>query len=197
VHNVLQNLDEPVIFANDVLQGQPGLATQTFARFAVNSTIGFGGIIDVASQGGIPYHSNDFGVTLANWGVPDGPYVMLPVLGPSNVRDTVGRIGDSYADPGNIVAGNYHYVWASVARAATQGIDTRSRNIENLAELQRTSLDYYATLRSLYQQRRVAEIRHEQSNLPNPNPLGGGDSSSGAAMSYTVVPPSPPAGSAR
>jgi phospholipid-binding lipoprotein MlaA len=187
VHDFLQNLDEPVIFANDVLQGQAGLASNTLARFTINSTAGVGGIFDVATRVGIPHHTNDFGVTLASWGVPDGPYIMIPVLGPSNVRDATGRVADSYADPGNIVAGNYNYIWASVARAATQGIDTRSRNIENLAEIQRTSLDYYATIRSLYQQRRQAEIRHEQSDLPNPGPMGGDGAD--PAMSYTVAPP--------
>jgi phospholipid-binding lipoprotein MlaA len=189
VHDFLQNLDEPVIFANDVLQGQPGLAGNTLARFTINSTAGIGGLFDVATRVGIPHHSNDFGVTLASWGLPDGPYIVIPVLGPSNVRDAVGRAADSYADPGNIVAGNYHYIWATVARAGVEGIDTRSRNIENLEEIERTSLDYYATIRSLYQQRRQAEIRHEQSSLPNPSPMGG--DSAGPAMSYTVAPPAP------
>jgi phospholipid-binding lipoprotein MlaA len=185
VRNFLQNLDAPVVFAHDVLQAQPTLAANTLGRFVVNSTLGIGGIVDIATPMGIPYHVNDFGITLAVWGIPEGPYVMLPVLGPSNVRDTVGKIGDSFADPGNIVAGEHHLIWASVARAAAQGIDTRSRNIETLADIERTSLDYYATIRSLYRQRRAAQIRHEQDNLPNPAPFQGGDSP--PAMSYTFT----------
>ena len=198
VHDFMQNLNEPVIFANDVLQGQGQLAGNTFGRLALNTTIGVGGLFDVATPIGIPYHSNDFGVTLANWGFPDGPYLILPVLGPSNVRDLAGKIGDGAADPGNIVASNYHYLWATVARAATEGIDLRSRNIETLNDIQKTSLDYYATIRSLYQQRRAAEIRHEGTNLPNPSPFGGGDSgSSEPSMSYSVAPPVPPQGPPR
>lgn len=183
VHNFLQNLDEPLIFAHDVLQAEPALAANTAGRFVVNSTLGIGGFIDVATGMGIPYHPNDLGVTLARWGFPEGAYLVIPVLGPSNMRDAIGKAGDSFGDPGNIVAGNYHVIYASVARGATQGIDERARNIETLADIERTSLDYYATIRSLYRQRRAAEIRHEESNLPNPTPIQGSDSP--APMSYT------------
>lgn len=185
VHNFLQNLDEPLIFAHDVLQVEPGLATNTAGRFVVNTTLGFGGIVDVATAMGIPYHPNDLGVTLARWGFPEGAYLMIPVLGPSTFRDAVGKVGDSFGDPGNIVASDYHVIYASIARAGTQGIDERSRNIETLADIEKTSLDYYATIRSLYRQRRAAEIRHEESNLPNPAPIQGGDSP--APMSYTFT----------
>lgn len=193
VHDFLQNLNNPVIFAHDVLQARPDLAADTLGRFVINSTVGVGGMFDVATRAGIPYHPNDLGITLAHWGVGDGPYVMLPVLGPSSVRDTVGLIGDSFADPGDIVASQHHLLWASVARAGTSGIDERSRNIESLADIEKTSLDYYATIRSLYRQRREAQIRHEQSNLPNPGPLGGSDSGAAPAISYTLSQPQPPA----
>lgn len=183
VHNFLRNVDEPLIFAHDVLQAEPVLAVNTAGRFVVNSTIGFGGIVDVATAMGIPYHPNDLGVTLARWGFPEGAYLIIPVLGPSNLRDAIGKAGDSFGDPGNIVAGNYHVIYASIARSATEGIDERARNIETLADIEKTSLDYYATLRSLYRQRRAAEIRHEQDNLPNPAPLQGSDSPT--PMSYT------------
>jgi phospholipid-binding lipoprotein MlaA len=117
---------------------------------------------------------------------------MLPILGPSNVRDAIGEGGDAYGDPGNIVASDYHYVWASFARAGTQGIDERSRNIETLADIERTSLDYYATIRSLYRQRRAAEIRHEQTNAPNVNPVQGDSAPVSAPISYQVAPPPAP-----
>ncbi|HVH77747.1 MAG TPA: VacJ family lipoprotein, partial [Stellaceae bacterium] len=87
IHDFLQNLNSPIIFANDVLQAQPGLAGETFGRALINTTIGFGGMFDVATKLGVPYHTNDLGITLATWGVASGPYMMLPVLGPSNPRD--------------------------------------------------------------------------------------------------------------
>ena len=119
VHNFLQNLDGPVIFANDVLQGQAGLAGNTLVRLALNTTVGVGGFFDVATQIGVPYHSNDLGVTLATWGFAEGPYVIVPVLGPSNPRDLVGQVGDGFADPGDYVASEHHLIVAVVARTAT------------------------------------------------------------------------------
>lgn len=184
IHDFLQNLNGPVIFANDVLQGQFGLAGDTLARTAINTTVGVGGMFDVAKTMGIPFHSNDMGITLANWGIAEGPYVMMPVLGPSNPRDIVGSIADGFADPGDYVAGQHHLYYAILARRVTSGIDVRSRNIENLAEIEKTSLDYYATIRSLHRQRRAAQIRHEQPNLPNPTPVQGGDAGPDPAISY-------------
>jgi len=182
IHDFLQNLNSPIIFANDVLQGQPGLAGETLGRALLNTTIGFGGMIDVAAKFGVPYHTNDLGITLATWGVAPGPYLMLPVLGPSNPRDLVGDAADSFGDPGNIVASQHHRIWASFARGIVSGIDERSRNIESLAEIQRTSLDYYATIRSLARQRRAAQIRHQREDTPNAAPLQGS----------SALPPTPP-----
>ncbi len=188
VHDFLQNLNGPVIFANDLLQGQLDLAGNTIARLALNTTIGVGGMFDVATQIGIPYHSNDLGVTLAVWGFAAGPYIIVPVLGPSNPRDLIGQVGDGFADPGNYFASGHHLLWAVVARTATSGIDTRSRNIESLADIERTALDNYATIRSLYRQRREAQIRHEQSNLPNPTPVQGSDAGPDPSITYSVAP---------
>lgn len=171
IHDFLQNLNSPIIFANDVLQGQSRLAGETAGRALLNTTIGFGGIFDVATKFGVPFHTNDLGITLATWGVAPGPYVMLPVLGPSNPRDFVGEVADSFGDPGNIVASDHNKLWASVARGVASGIDERSRNIESLAEIERTSLDYYATIRSLARQRRAAQIRHQREDVPNATPL--------------------------
>lgn len=206
IHDFLQNLNSPIIFANDVLQAQPGLAGETFGRALINTTIGFGGMFDVATKLGVPYHTNDLGITLATWGVASGPYMMLPVLGPSNPRDLVGEVGDSFGDPGNIVASDHHRVWASVVRGATAGIDERSRNIESLAEIERTSLDFYATVRSLARQRRAAQIRHQKEDVPNAAPLQGASAlpptapaksvaalptATGPAMMYHLVSPQP------
>src|ERR1700722_779491 len=193
VHDFLQNLNSPIIFANDVLQGRLDLAGDTLGRFVVNTTIGFGGIVDVATKVGVPYHTNDLGITFASWGIPAGPILMLPVLGPSNPRDLAGEIGDSFGDPGNIAASHFHKVYASVARGATSGIDERSRNIESLAEIERTSLDYYATIRSLARQRRAAQVRHQKDDVPNAAPLMGASAPVTPAPETTVAAaPRPP-----
>ncbi|MGH7095880.1 MAG: MlaA family lipoprotein, partial [Stellaceae bacterium] len=134
----------------------------------------------------------DLGVTFAVWGIGSGPYLILPILGPSNVRDAIGMAGDGYADPGNIIASDNHVVWAAFARAGTEGIDVRSRNIKTLADIERTSLDYYATIRSLYRQRRAAQIRHEYTDIPNVSPVQGGDDTAAPPISYQVAPGSPP-----
>jgi phospholipid-binding lipoprotein MlaA len=205
IHDFLQNLNGPIIFANDVLQGQVGLASETLGRFVVNSTLGLGGAVDVATKAGIPYHTNDLGITLATWGVASGPYVMVPVLGPSNPRDIFGDVADGFGDPGNIIASNHQLLWATFVRTATSGIDERSRNIESLAEIERTSLDYYATIRSLARQRRAAQIRHQKEDVPNASPLQGASAIPAAPaapqtvaempkqpappMTYTMAPP--------
>jgi phospholipid-binding lipoprotein MlaA len=108
------------------------------------------------------------------------------VLGPMNPRDLVGKIGDRFLDPGDYVAAQHNVFWASIARAAASGIDVRSRNIEGLADIEKTSLDYYATIRSLYRQRRAAQIRHEQPNLPNPTPSLG-DAGPTPPISYSIA----------
>jgi phospholipid-binding lipoprotein MlaA len=175
MHNFLRYLNGPDIFANDVLQGQPRLAAATFGRLFVNTTFGVGGLFDIATLMGVPYHPNDFGITLATWGVYSGPYLIVPVLGPANPRQLVGEVADSFADPGDDVASAHGYLWAAVVRNVVAGVDTLSRNVGNLEDLEKTSLDYYATIRSIYWQRRAAEIRHETSTLPNPSPMVGGD----------------------
>jgi phospholipid-binding lipoprotein MlaA len=169
VRDFLYNLRAPLIFANDALQGNFNRAGETLARFAINSTIGMAGFVDVAGRWGIRHHEQDLGVTFGVWGIPEGPYIIIPVLGPSNPRDLVGQVGESFGDPWNILAADHHYVWVTFVRGGVSGIDQRSRYIETLADIERTSLDYYATIRSLYRQRRAALIRGDQKDLP-PNP---------------------------
>src|ERR1700722_5049400 len=98
---VLRNLNEPLVLANNILQGRMGDAEDTLRRFLINSTVGLAGIFDVSTDLEIPYKKADFGLTLASWGVGAGPYIVLPILGPSNLRDTIGRIGDYSFDPIN------------------------------------------------------------------------------------------------
>ena len=99
IHNVLTNISSPVTFVNDVTQAKPRRAGDTFMRFVINSTVGVAGLFDVASGWGYPAHETDFGVTLALWGVPEGPFLFLPVLGPSNPRDALGFGVDTVIDP--------------------------------------------------------------------------------------------------
>jgi phospholipid-binding lipoprotein MlaA len=161
IHNFFTNLRSPVIMFNDAIQGEGKLAGDTFGRMWLNTILGLGGIFDVATRSGIPFHDADFGQTFGVWGVAPGPYVMLPVLGPSNPRDAVGAVAGWYADPANGVASAEGEGWVAYPRAAVEGIDLRSRNIDILDRIESTSLDYYATIRSLYNQRRAAQIRHE------------------------------------
>jgi phospholipid-binding lipoprotein MlaA len=169
VRDFLYNLREPLVFVNDALQGQFQRAGATMGRFVINSTVGIGGLVDVAGRWGVPYHEADLGLTLGSWGVPEGPYLVVPILGPSTPRDLGGQVAEGFGDPwNNIVTGNpWTLYWIPFVRGAVSGIDQRSRYIETLADIERTSLDYYATIRSLYRQRRAALIRHEQEeNLP-------------------------------
>jgi phospholipid-binding lipoprotein MlaA len=168
IHNFLGNLNEPIIFANNMLQGEFKRAHTTFARFLMNSTFGLAGIMDLATGEGLDKQSGDFGQTLYSWGVPDGPYLVLPVLGPSNPRDAIGFGVDGYADPFGQIAGTYNADVASYGRYVVDGIDQRQRNLDTLDELQRNAIDFYAELRSLYRQRRASELRHgEPAPIPD------------------------------
>jgi phospholipid-binding lipoprotein MlaA len=169
IRDFLNNLNAPLIFANDALQGNFSLAKDTLVRFMLDSTIGMAGLVDVAGRWGIPYHEQDLGVTLGVWGVAEGPYLVIPVLGPSDVRDLAAQVAQGFGDPWNRLAAGHNMIWIVFARGAVSGIDQRSRLIETLADIERTSLDYYATIRSLYRQRRAALVHRTHEKLP-PNP---------------------------
>ena len=165
IHNVVQNLKQPAVAVNDALQGNVNQAWQSVQRLAVNSTVGVAGIFDVASQLGLPPHKADFGQTLAVWGVGEGPFVELPLLGPSNARDTVGTAVDMALNPLTFVGGA-PATYAGVATGSANVVDTRSQHLHDLDELERNSLDYYATLRSVYRQHRDAEISAAKQPAP-------------------------------
>jgi phospholipid-binding lipoprotein MlaA len=157
VHNVVQNLKEPAVAVNDLLQGNVNHAWQAVERLAVNTTVGVAGVVDVAAKWGLPPHKADFGQTLAVWGVGEGPFVELPLLGPSNPRDAVGTAVDLALNPLTFVGGA-PATYAGVATGGANVVDTRVQHLEDLDALERNSLDYYATLRSVYRQHREAEI---------------------------------------
>ena len=167
IGNFLDNLSSPVVLLNDILQGNGDRAENTLTRFVINTTIGIGGIFDMAADMGYPDHSEDFGQTLGVWGVGEGPYIMLPIFGPSNPRDTVGLVADYFTDPITNWSINTHRRWINPTRAAGENIDWRARNMEEIDDLERTSIDYYATVRSLYRQYRKDQIRNgEPNSLP-------------------------------
>lgn len=166
VRNFLRNLRGPVIFANDVLQGEVGRAGTTAGRFAINTTIGIAGIFDPASSMGLERHDEDFGQTLAVWGVPSGPYIFVPLLGPSTVRDGAGRIVDVVFDP---------LTWAEfdevdtvrVARTVTAGIAARENVIEAVEDVRENSLDPYVSIRSSYTLLRQSAIQNGRDEVPD------------------------------
>ncbi len=163
----LMNLRTPVILANDLMQGEPERAGETLGRFVINSTVGVGGLFDVATEWGLEPHNEDFGQTLAVWGAGEGPYLMLPFFGPSNPRDATGIVVDLFLDPLSYVLDDKYLI----ARFGTRVVDERERNIENLDNLDATSVDFYAALRSLYRQYRDSEVRN--GSLPPPLPVPG------------------------
>ena len=170
IRDFLDNLNEPVIFMNNMLQGEGGRAATTVTRFIVNSTVGVGGLYDVLGANGVKQETGDFGQTLYRWGVPPGPYLVLPVFGPSNPRDAIGIYGvDGMADPFNrLVDGTiYNKPTYMYVREGLQGIDLRSRNIETLDQLERDSLDFYAKMRSVSRQYRDSVLRHGAAAEPD------------------------------
>ena len=160
VRNLLDYLASPVILANDVFQGEWERAGVTSKRFFLNSFSA--GLYDIAALEGYDKHSEDFGQTLAVYGVPEGPYLVLPLIGPSNPRDAVGFVVDMALDPLNWYAHNTDREWIGYSRAGANAIDARARSIEALDDVKANNFDYYAAIRSLYRQRREAAIRNNR-----------------------------------
>ena len=166
VRNALGNLRSPVILINDVLQGETQRAGTTLGRFVLNTTLGVGGVFDVATGFGLLGHGEDFGQTLAVWGVPEGPFLFLPVLGPSNPRDLIGTGVDAVSNPFSYATGGELLEAVTTTRIVLQALDTREGLIEPLDALRQGSLDPYAAIRSAYRQRRAAEIRNPAVSAP-------------------------------
>jgi phospholipid-binding lipoprotein MlaA len=159
VHNVLTNLHGPVQLGNDMLEGKPRRAGDTLMRFLINTTVGLVGIMDVASDWGYPDHTADFGLTLALWGIPEGPYLFVPLIGPSNFRDIGGYGIDIVGDPLNWIGQGAAVTALRWSRAGVRGIDTRERLDKTIEDIKRNSLDPYATFRSAYGQSRAAQVQ--------------------------------------
>jgi phospholipid-binding lipoprotein MlaA len=155
VHNFLENLYSPAVFVNSVLQGDPQNSFATVWRFILNTTFGGLGFFDFASEVGLYNRPADLGQTLGFYGVGTGPFLELPIIGPSNVRDGVGRIGDAFLNPVNYADAN----WVWIAAWGVTAIDQRSQNMKLIDDVYSTSLDPYATFRSLYTQKRVTDVK--------------------------------------
>ncbi len=155
ISNFFSNLSYPVVVVNDLLQGKFLQGGSDFARVVVNSTVGVLGIFDVASHLDMPKHNEDFGQTLATWGVSDGPYVMLPFLGPSSVRDSGGLVVDFFVDPLYTIEDN----GVRNALVAGKAVDTRYKFFDESQLLDEIAIDPYAFLRSSYSQNREMQIK--------------------------------------
>ena len=166
LHDLNSNLKEPRIFVNNVLQGRFEAAGQTSARFVMNSVFGLGGLFDIASRWGLQQQSGDFGQTLFVWGMSDGPYVVLPYMGPATTRDAFGSIVDMAADPLGWLIGAQIVSTAThvVVSAGTTSLDATDR-LGQLKQAEDASIDFYSFIRSGYYQTRRAELR-EALGLP-------------------------------
>ena len=164
--NVLDNLSNLITIPNNVLQGDFKVAIINTGRLVINSTVGILGIIDVADDLGFPkYEKEDYGQTLGKWGVGPGCYIVLPVLGPSTIRDTAGSFvnvmgGDPWYNAS--VSGNNEYLSESIYTASKilTGVEFRANNIDSLDNLEKNSMDFYASVKSLYLQDRNMKIKN-------------------------------------
>ncbi|PCI69591.1 MAG: ABC transporter [Piscirickettsiaceae bacterium] len=150
ITNFFSNLDDIIVFVNDVLQFKLNQAMSDGGRFLVNSTVGVLGFMDMATGMGMPKHNEDFGQTLGVYGVGTGPYIVLPILGPSNLRDTLGLFADSNVDPIYRIKES-HVMWGVLGLKA---VDARADLISTKKIFDQASLDQYEFLRSSYFQRR-------------------------------------------
>jgi len=158
ISNFVGNWREPVTFVNDILQGKPKRAGSSLTRFLVNSTFGLLGLLDTATYWGIEHHSEDFGETFAVWGIGEGPYIMMPFLGPSTARDFSGIAVDFFYDPVSLWLNHKGWTYVRYGRLAMRGLIYREENLETLDDLSKSSTDFYATIRSAYRQNRAYDI---------------------------------------
>ncbi len=164
LRNGFSNLHEPVIFVNDLFQFHFTDAGVTLGRLTLNSTVGLAGIFDPATSAGLPFHENGFGTTLGRYGTPTGPYLFIPVIGPSDVRDAIGSGIDALTDPLTWI--RFTGRWElGAGKTVIGGLDTRANADEQLKQINATATDPYASIRSLYLQNRQAQITGGQVNV--------------------------------
>ncbi len=169
LRNAVGNLREPATTANALLQGRPTVAAKATGRFLINSTVGVFGLFDIAGKGGITREPADFGQTLGRWGVGEGPYIFVPVIGPTTLRDGVGGLVDYASDPVNQATGGLDTDFAT-ARSVIRGVEARAEADALLTSVMTDSTDPYATVRGAYLQNRAAAVaaaRGEAVDLPD------------------------------
>ena len=171
ISNFLSNLRMPLVIVNQLLQGQVKNSAESTGRFVVNTTAGIFGLFDVADNIGLEEKDEDYGQTLATWGVGDGFYVVLPIFGPSNLRDTAGLVLTAVTDPVNAYAITEGEGWIVPVRTTINAVDRRSKIIDEVNALRNNSIDYYAAVRSSYYQNRKAAILKLDDNELTPLPL--------------------------
>lgn len=167
VSNFLTNLSQPIYFLNNIAQGDLDGAGDNMGAFFTNTLLGFGGLFDVAQ---LDTDEEDLGQTFAVWGIGEGPYLVLPVLGPNTTREAVGMVGEHFIDPVNLVARNNDIQNFELIRGGVTAINFRSKSIEALDDIEKNSIDFYAAIRSLYRQNRknlILDGRADMTPLPD------------------------------
>ena len=191
LRNFLSNVNEPIVFMNDLLQLKPKRALRTLGRFTLNTAVGLGGLADVAKLAKLPHRNNTLGNTLARYGVGPGPYIFLPFLGPSTLRDFGGEQTDQIVLPLAVGKPFNRLDW-QLATAGFSGLNQRIESDEDLRTLLSGAADPYATLRSVYLQSRLAEIA-EIKGKPSAAPATFDDPLDDPALQENTVPPDPAA----
>lgn len=192
VTNFFSNVGDVYNFANNLLQLQITAAAQDLMRLTMNTFFGVGGLFDFATPAGLPKHSQDFGVTLGKWGLPDGPYLVLPLLGPSTVRDTVGMAGNMFIDPTSYIKPD----WVSYTIYGVRLVNTRANLLDASNLLEAAALDPYSFTRDAYLARRKYLINGGaagDSALPNYEDEGDAAGAAGAAAGGASAQPMPAA----
>ena len=195
ISNFFSNLGDLDNFANSLLQLHITDATESLMRFAMNSTFGLGGLIDFATPAGLPKHKEDFGLTLGRWGVPSGPYLVLPLFGPSSFRDGLGYLVDFRANPITYMGWEYKYPLYFV-----QFVSVRSDLLGATTLLEQAALDKYSFVRDAYTQQRRSLLRNAgapASNLPDygdPDDSGAEAPAGASGVAPNAVPGAAPAG---
>jgi phospholipid-binding lipoprotein MlaA len=173
ISNFLSNLDYTSTIGNDFFQGRPRDFARDVARLVVNTTLGLGGLLDPATKLGLVRHERDFGQTLGRWGLPTGSYLVLPLLGPSDVRDAIGTVPDRFMTPEGYI---HHNAPASVSLFAVRTLDTRAKALPSDSTVD-SAYDPYAFVRSAWFQLRDYKVHEGDSNyLPDLPPLDPGTS---------------------
>tara|TARA_Y100000590_G_scaffold191208_2_gene217594 strand:+ start:2872 stop:3669 length:798 start_codon:yes stop_codon:yes gene_type:complete len=171
IGNFFSNLKLPLVIVNQFLQGQFKNAASSTGRLVINTTVGIGGLVDVAEKVGLEEKEEDFGQTLATWGLGSGPYIVLPIFGPSNLRDAGGMFITSVTDPVNLyMIDQGEGEWITFRTAGT-AIDQRSKIIDEVNTLRENSVDYYVAVRSSYYQNRDAAIANRDDTMLTPVPV--------------------------